>query len=82
MSTQGIDRESDGGTDFSATPSGSSRVDDQAGGYGFEPDEDEGDFADEHSQPTFADEQAGRPGMEPDEDTPSGIGGMDADDRG
>jgi hypothetical protein len=80
MSRQGLDRESEQARDFSAAPSGSSRVDDQAGGYGFEPDEDDADFAAEHKRPTVADEQAGRPGMEPDEDTPHGFGGMDADE--
>ncbi|MFD1151111.1 hypothetical protein [Saccharothrix hoggarensis] len=37
--------------------------------------EEEPDFADEHTKPTFADEQAGSSNTEPDESTPDGEGG-------
>ncbi|MEU4442446.1 hypothetical protein AB0K14_06410 [Actinosynnema sp. NPDC050801] len=42
--------------------------------------EEEPDFADEHSRPTFADEQQGSSATTPDESTPegrAGDGGMD-----
>ena len=41
--------------------------------------QDDPDFADEHSRPTYADEQDDDPGMEADESTPDDSGGMDLD---
>jgi hypothetical protein len=43
-------------------------------------DSDEGDFAEEHSKPTYADEQAGGPENTEEPESPSdegGAGGMD-----
>ncbi|MFI9007955.1 hypothetical protein ACIGNX_12060 [Actinosynnema sp. NPDC053489] len=44
--------------------------------------EEEPDFADEHSRPTYADEQSGSANTTPDESTPEGAGGAGGMDPG